>query len=345
MNIDTSYLLQTMQRLIETPSPTGYYVKIKPVLEELAGALGYTIAYDNRDTAYITVPGQDPSKTVCVSSHADTLGFMVRAINGDGTLRIRALGGINYANVEGENVTVHTRCGKTYTGMLVCAHHSSHAYDDAASMARNENTVSVLLDEVVKSAEDVKALGIGHGDYVSIDPRFTVTDSGYIKSRFIDDKASVACVFAALQYLSEHNLKPKYNTVFAITVYEEIGLGGVYVPNEISEYLAVDIAILGPDSDGSEQKVSICAKDASLPYDYAFTNRLIDAAEKTACDYAVDLFYRYGSDAGAAIKGGNNLRAGLIGMGVYASHGVERTHIKGIENTAKLLLAYVLGEY
>ena len=344
MKIDISYLLQTMQRLIETPSPTGYYAKIKPVLEELATKLGYTVTYDNRDTAYITVPGEDPSKTVCVSSHADTLGFMVRAINGDGTLRIRAMGGINYANVEGENVTVHTRSGKTYTGMLVCSHHSSHAYDDAASMARNENTIQVLLDEEVNSASQVKELGIRHGDYISIDPRFTATDSGYVKSRFIDDKGSVACCFAALKYMAENNLKPKYNNVFAITIYEEIGLGGVYVPAEISEYLAVDIAILGPDSDGNEHKVSICAKDASLPYDYDFTNRLVDAAERNDCDYAVDLFYRYGSDAGAAIKGGNNLRAALIGMGVYASHGVERTHIKGLENTAKLLLAYVLDK-
>ena len=344
MKIDTSYLLQTMQKLIETPSPTGYYEKIKPVLETLAAKLGYSVTYDNRDTAYITVPGEDTSKTVCVSSHADTLGFMVRAINGDGTLRIRALGGINYSNVEGENVTVHTRSGKTYTGMLACSHHSSHAYDDASSMARNENTVHVLLDEEVKNASEAKELGIRHGDYVSIDPRFTYTESGYIKSRFIDDKASVACVFAALKYLAENNLKPLYNTVFAITVYEEIGLGGVYVPTDISEYLAVDIAILGPDSDGSEQKVSICAKDASLPYDYTLTNRLIALAEQNECDYAVDLFYRYGSDAGAAIKGGNNLRAALIGMGVYASHGVERTHIKGVENTAKLLLSYVLGK-
>ena len=209
-------------------------------------------------------------------------------------------------------------------------------------MARNENTVHVLLDEEVKGAGDVKELGIRHGDYISIDPRFTVTESGYIKSRFIDDKASVACVFATLKYLADNNLKPQYNTVFAITVYEEIGLGGVYVPTEISEYMAVDIAILGPDSDGSEQKVSICAKDASLPYDYDLTNRLIAAAERNECDYAVDLFYRYGSDAGAAIKGGNNLRSALIGMGVYASHGVERTHVDGLNATAKLLLAYVL---
>ena len=342
MKIDTSFLIDTMRRLIQTPSPVGYYAETKPLLEEYAKNLGYPIAYDNRDTAYISVIGEDKSKTVCVSAHADTLGFMVRGVNADGTLRLRAVGGINFANVEGENVTVHTRSGKKYTGMLVCAHHSAHAYDDAKTMERNENTVFVLLDENVKNAEGTRGLGIKNGDYVSIDPRFTVTENGYIKSRFIDNKAAMACSLSALKFLADHNVKPKYNTVFAFSFYEEIGFGGIYVPSEISEYVAVDIAILGLDADGSEQKVTICAKDASMPYDYDLTNRLIAAAERCGADYAVDLFYRYGSDASQAIKGGNNVRAAAFGMGVYSSHGVERTHMDGIENTARLMLAYLL---
>ena len=342
MKIDTSFIIDTMQQLIETPSPVGYYVEIKPLIEEYAKNLGYRVTYDNRDTAYISVTGEDTSKTVCVSAHADTLGFMVRGVNADGTLRIRAVGGINFANVEGENVTVHTRGGKKYTGMLVCAHHSAHAYDDAKTMERNENTVFVLLDEDVGCAEGTRGLGIGNGDYISIDPRFTVTESGYIKSRFIDNKAAMACSLFALKYFAENNVKPKYNTVFAFSFYEEIGFGGIHVPNEISEYVAVDIAILGPDSDGSEKKVTVCAKDASMPYDYDLTNRLISAARRCGADYAIDLFYRYGSDASQAIKGGNNVRAAAFGMGVHSSHGVERAHVDGIENTARLMLAYLL---
>lgn len=342
MKTERSYLIETMRELIHTPSPVGYYEKMKPLIETYAAELGYEVTYDNRDTAYIIVAGEDPSKTVCISAHADTLGLMVRGINSDGTLRVRALGGVNFANVEGENVTVHTRSGKTYTGMLVCAHHSAHAYDDAKTMERNENTVFVLLDQPVKNAESVKMLEIRNGDYISIDPRFAVTENGYIKSRFIDNKAAMACSFAVLKHLADQHLKPKYNTVFAFSFYEEIGFGGAFVPREISEYVAVDISILGPDADGSEFAVTICAKDASMPYDYDLTNRLIAAAERAGCDYAVDLFYRYGSDAGQAIKGGNNLRAAVFGMGVYSSHGVERTHITGIENTAKLMLAYIL---
>lgn len=342
MTIDMTYLLDVMKTLLDTPSPVGYYAQMKPVIERLAAELGYPVTYDNRDTAYITVAGADTTKTVCVSAHADTLGFMVRGINADGTLRVRALGGINHANVEGENVTVHTRGGKTFTGMLVCAHHSSHAFADARTLERNDDTVFVLLDEPVKTEAEVRALGVRHGDYVSIEPRLTVTENGYVKSRFIDNKAAMACAFAVLKALKDSGEKPQYTTMFAFSFYEEIGFGGIVVPPEISEYVAVDIAILGPDADGSEQAVTICAKDATMPYDYDLTNRLIAAAERHSCDYAVDLFFRYGSDAGQAIKGGNDVRAAAFGMGVYSSHGVERTHLSGIENTARLMLAYVL---
>jgi putative aminopeptidase FrvX len=269
---------------------------------------------------------------------------MVRGINSDGTLRIRGLGGINYPSFEGENVTIHTRSGKTYSGMLVCAHHSVHSFEDAKTMERNENTMLVLIDERVENADDVRTLGVRHGDYVSFDTKFTVTENGYVKSRFIDNRVAMACSFAALKLFCDKKIKPKYNTIFAFPFYEEVGFGGICVPDGISEFVALDIAVLGPDSDGSEYKVSICAKDASMPYDYDLTNRLIATAERAGCDFAVDLFYRYGSDATQAIKGGNNVKHAAFGAGVYSSHGVERTHVTGIENMAKLLFAYLIGE-
>ena len=340
--VDMNYLLDTMKRLIDTPSPVGYYKEMKPVLEAIAGEFGCAVSYDNRSTAYITLAGENSEKTVCIGTHADTLGLMVRGINADGTLRVRAMGGLNFVSCEGENVTVHTRKGKSFTGMLICKHHSSHAFDDAKTMPRDENTVFVLLDEPVKRAEDVRALGIGHGDYISVEPRFTVTEKGYIKSRFIDNKAAMACALSVIKQLKKEGKQPKFNTVFAFPFYEEIGMGGAYVPTGVSEYVAVDIAILGPDADGSEEGVTICAKDASLPYDFNLTNSLIALAEENDCRFAVDLFYRYGSDASQALRAGNNVRVAAFGPGVYCSHGVERTHLSGIENTAALLLAYVL---
>lgn len=341
--IDTDFLLKCFKDIVETPSPVGYYVKLNPLLEKYAAMLGQTVTYDNKSTAYITLEGEDNSKTVLVGAHADTLGLIVRRIDSDGMIRVRQLGGVNYGSLEGETVTVHTREGKEYTGLLTCQSHSVHVFDDARTLERTESTMMIILDEKVFSREDVYALGIRHGDMISIDPRCQVTQRGYLKSRFIDDKAGIACCFSMLKYLTENNLKPKYRTILAFPYAEEIGLGGTYVPEGVSEYIAVDIGLIGPDYDGDEYSVSICAKDNAAPYDYELTNRLIEYAEKADCDYAVDIFYRYGTDANAALRAGNNLRAAAFGMAVYCSHGMERTHIDGLKNTTNLLLAYVLG--
>jgi len=340
--IDTAFLLDCFREIVETPSPVGYYVRLNPVLERYAAMFGHTVTYDNKSTAYITLDGEDNSRTVLVGAHADTLGLIVRRIDADGKIRIRGLGGVNLCSLEGETVTVHTRDGRAYTGLFACQSHSVHVFDDARTLERSEKTMMILLDEKVSSRADVEALGIRHGDHVSIDPRCQITPNGYLKSRFIDDKAAIACCFAMLKYLSENQLKPKYRTILAFPYGEEIGLGGTYVPEDVSEYVAVDIGLIGPDYDGDEYKVSICAKDATAPYDYDLTTRLINYADKAGCDYAVDIYYRYGTDAHAAIRAGNNLRAATFGMAVWCSHGMERTHVTGLENTTNLLLAYVL---
>lgn len=341
---DPQDILRYFETLIHIPSPVGYYVQMNPVIRKLAEELGETVTHDNKNTAYITLDGVDNSKTVLIGAHLDTLGMVVRSIDADGMIRVRQLGGVNYNSIEGETVTIHTRDGRSYTGLMSCQSHSVHVFDDARTLERNENTMMIILDELVASKADVHSLGIRHGDVISIDPRCQITPNGYLKSRFIDDKAAVACCFAVLKHMKKQGLKPKYRTVFAFPYAEEIGLGGTYVPAEVSEYIAVDIGLIGPDYDGTERKVTICAKDASTPYDYELTSHLIALAEKNEIDHAVDIFYRYGTDANAALKAGNNLRAAAFGMAVYCSHGMERTHIDGLTATCELLLSYLLED-
>ena len=341
-NYDPKDILDYFEKIVSVPSPVSYYVQMNPVMEQLAAELGYTVTFDHKKTAYITVDGQDNSRTVLVGAHLDTLGLVVRCIDANGMIRVRALGGVNYASLEGETVTVHTRDGRSYTGLMACQSHSVHVFDDARTLERGETTMMVILDQPVSSKADVNALGIRHGDIISVDPRCQITDNGYLKSRFIDDKAAAACCFVALKTLKEQGLKPKYRTLFAFPYSEEIGLGGTYVPSEVVEYIAMDIGLIGPGYDGDERKVSICAKDVATPYDYELTTRLIQLAEENGIDHAVDIFYRYGTDGNHALKGGNNLRAGVFGMAVYCSHGMERTHIDGLKATTDLLLAYLM---
>ena len=344
MNINKEKMEHITKELIETPSPVGYYEQIHPLLERYAQQLGYSITYDRKRTAYIKVAGHDHSKTICVGAHLDTIGLMVRHICDDGTLELRNLGGINYNNVEGCCVHIHTRDERTYTGLLVCKAHSTHVFDEARSDVREEKNMMVTLDEHVNSAEDVRALGIEHGDIISIDPDYHYTTQGFIKSRFIDDKAAVAAVLAVLDAMKQEACIPQYDALFAFPLYEEIGHGGAYLPPQVEEYIALDIGLIGPDHTGSEYKVSICAKDNYTPYDRALTSKLITLAKENHIAYSVDVFYHYGTDASAAIRAGNNVYAAAFGMGCFASHGMERCHIDALVETARLLYAYLIAK-
>ena len=341
--LDRKYLLQTMENLIRIPSPVGYYEEITPLLHEMAGSLGYKLEFDRKRTAYIKVKGESSHKTVCVGAHLDTLGLVVRSINSDGTMLVRNIGGINYNNIEGETATVHTRDGRSYTGMIVCKYHSVHVFDEAKTINRNENTMLFVLDQDISSKEQVRTLGIQNGDVISLETHFNITETGFIKSRYIDNKACAACVFSVLKYMKENNLKPACDTWFAFPFYEEIGHGGAYVPEEISEYIALDIGVIGPEHAGSEETVSICSKDAFSPYDRELTTKVIDIAKEAEVDYVVDVFYHYSTDGGGAIKAGNNVQAAAFGPGTFSSHGMERTTIHAVEETQRLLLEVLLN--
>lgn len=339
---DREYLINCFKRIINVPSPTGYYVKMNPVIEELANELGICVTFDNKSTAYITLEGEDNSKTVMVGAHLDTLGMVVRTVEKNGIIRVRQLGGVNYNSMEGESVTVHTRSGKEYSGLLAAQSHSVHVFDDARTLERSDDTMIVILDEDVKTDKDVRDLGILNGDFISVEPHFQITEKGYVKSRFIDDKGAVAACFTAIKFIKENNILPKYKTIFAFPYSEEIGMGGTYVPAGVSEFAAVDIGLIGPGYEGNEKAVSICSKDAAAPYDYELTNRIIEKAEKLKIAYAVDTYYHYGTDANASVRAGANLRAAIFGMAVWCSHGMERTHIDGLLGTASLVVGYIL---
>ena len=212
---DMNYLVESFRRIVETPSPVGFYSLLNPVLEKEAAQFGYEVTYDRRGTPYIILDGQDNSKSILVGAHSDTVGFVIRRIDPNGMIRVRNVGGISYTSCEGETVTIHTRDGRQYTGLFSCQSHSVHVFDDAKTLVRDENTCMVILDEPVKSKADVNALGIFNGDFVAVEPRMQVTPNGYLKSRYIDDKAAVACSFTLLKYLKDNNLKPKYRTLLA----------------------------------------------------------------------------------------------------------------------------------
>lgn len=330
-----------LTELLSINSPSGYTKHAVDYLRETLEGIGYDTETTPKGNLIVDVEGEDNSRTRGLSAHVDTLGLMVRSINEDGTLSLTKLGGPLTPTLDGEYCDIITRDDKVYTGTILSKSPSIHVFKDAATKERDIDNLVVKLDERVSSKADVSELGIQNGDFVAYDPKVVVTDSGFVKSRFLDDKVSVAILVSVLKALKSQNISPVTNLKFIFSTYEEVGHGAAWIPEDITELLAVDMGCIGLDLECTEFDVSICAKDSSGPYDYDMTTALINHAKNKTLDYAVDIYPMYGSDASAALGGGANIRAALIGPGVASSHGMERTHIDALKNTFELILAYI----
>ena len=333
-------LMETARRLLTVDSPSGFTHRAVETAEAMARKSGYATRRTNKGNLIIDVPGREGGKEIGLCAHIDTLGLMVRSITADGMLKITKVGGPLLPTLDGEYCRIYTRGGAVYTGTILSLSPAVHVFDDAATRPREEKELAVRIDEKVRNKEDVEALGIAPGDFVCFDPKTVVTESGFLKSRFIDDKGSAACLLALLELAAEQGLKPRYHTQVCLTVHEEVGHGGATLP-AVDELLAVDMGCVGDGLGCQETQVSICAKDSGGPYHYDVVTALIRAARREGLDFAVDVYPHYGSDAEATLRAGHDCRHGLIGAGVYASHGYERSHKKGVANTFGLLKAYL----
>ncbi|MCI5744920.1 MAG: M42 family metallopeptidase [Erysipelotrichaceae bacterium] len=323
-------------------SPTGYTQNIINKIASYIDKYHYSYKIKNNGALEVIIPGKNHNKVVASSAHCDTLGLMVRSINNDGTLALTTLGAPITATLDGEYCIIYTRDNKKYTGTILSTSPSSHVYVDANSKNRNIDNLCVRIDENVRTKDDVLKLNINSGDFVCYDTKTTITSSGFLKSRFIDDKASVVILLMLLDYTSKNHIEFKYDTKIYFVNYEEVGYGAAIIDDKIDEFVTIDMGCVGLDLNGNEYAVSICAKDHSGPYDYELTTRLINLAKDNKLDYTVDIFPYYGSDIGAARRAGKDIKGALIGMGVSASHGMERTHIKGIINTLNLIYLYLI---
>ncbi len=340
--IDIGYITEILQKLCNTASPTGYTENAFKLLGEEFDKLGMPFHYTNKGSLFSYIEGKNKRVKKALAAHSDTLGAMVKEIKKNGRLSFATVGGYAGNSVECENCLIHTVSGKVYSGTIYTTKPSVHVHGDVSTFERTLENMEIVLDEKAFSKKEVQDLGIEIGDYISFDSRFRVTESGFVKSRHLDDKAGVATILGVCKYIKENNIIPENSIQVFITDYEEVGHGACSgIAEEAEELLCVDMGAPGTGQNTNEYSVSICAKDSSGPYDYKMRNRLVELATKNGIDYRVDLYPRYSSDASTALRAGMCLKTGLIGPGVFASHSYERTHLDSIRCTAELLLAYV----
>ena len=336
------YSWEQAANLLAIDSPSGFTARAAEWVKEAFESLGFPAKITVKGGVVIDLGGEDANDGLFLEAHTDTLGGMVSQIKSNGRLKLTKIGGMRAENGEAENVRVYTRDGKIYEGTLQLCNASVHVNPDYKTAKRDFDTTEVVLDEDVSSAADTRALGIEVGDMVCFEPRTRRTASGYLKSRFLDDKLSVGILLGFAKYLADNRITLKRRTYVHVTVYEEVGHGGAAsVPAGVTEAISVDMGCVGDGLQCTEKQVSICAKDSAGPYSYEVVGKLIAAAKATGADYAVDVYPLYSSDVDVTLGAGYDIRHGLIGPGVYASHGYERSHIDSVYNTLKVLCGYL----
>ena len=332
-----NFIKEQLYTLTSISSPSSFTAKVTDYLLSELSSLGYSPERSNKGNVFVTLGGS--GSPLVLAAHVDTLGAMVRSIKENGRLRPTTIGGHQWSTADGENCTIHTRDGRVYTGVVLNKEPSSHVADQKTELI--EENMEILLDENVTSDQDTLALGIQTGDIIAMDPRTVVTESGYIKSRFLDDKLSAAILLGLARAVREDAWKLNRKVSLLFTVYEEVGHGGSVVPDNTEEMISVDMGCVGSDLGCTERMVSICAKDSGGPYNYDLITALSNLAKEKKLDYAIDVYPHYGSDVETTLRAGYDIRHGLIGPGVYASHNYERSHMDGVHNTFELLKAYI----
>lgn len=349
VTIDVKLVVEFLVGLLNTPSPTGYHEEAIAFIERAWRALalpGLAMHRNNKGALIATLAGERDDAPRALSAHTDTLGAMVREVKTNGRLLLTQIGGYAWNAVEGENVTVHcVRDGRRMRGTIQTVTPSVHTSDDAREGRREDERMEVRLDARTASSDATRALGVEVGDLVFFDPRVQVTDTGYIKSRHLDDKAGVAALHGVLVAAKSSGRVPAQRTTFFVSNYEEVGHGAsTGIPRDVVELLVIDMAAstTGEHQNSDEYSVGICAKDSSGPYDLAMRAKLMRLAERDSIPCRLDTYPRYGSDGSAYLRAGADVRVGLIGPGVDASHAYERTHVSSLEATVRLALAYVM---
>lgn len=343
MNLNMNYAIDKLVELLKIPSPSGNTKKAIQFVENEFKTMGIKTYRTNKGALVGIIPGVNKDREVTLSGHVDTLGGMVKEIKSNGRLKFTQIGGYVWSTVEGEYVNIETNAGKLISGTVLTTKASSHVHgEETKTIERNIHNMEIRLDEKVATREDVVRLGINVGDFVFFNPRVTLTESGFIKSRHLDDKAGVVALLSIAKYLVENNIKPKHTTNFFVSNYEEVGHGAsAQIPEKTFEFIAIDMAAPGEGQTSDEFSVTICAKDSSGPYDLELRKKLVNLSKKNNLNYKIDIYPYYGSDASAALRAGHDIKAGLIGPGVDASHSYERTHREAIENTIKLGILYL----
>jgi peptidase M42 family hydrolase len=342
--IDVDWMLDLLVRLLRTPSPTGRTDEVMQLVGETLEEIGVDFELTRRGAMLAHLPGAQSNPDRAVIVHTDTIGCMVRELKPNGRLAVVPVGTHSARFAEGARVTIFTdEVDVTFGGTILPLKASGHAYsDEVDTQGVGWDHLEVRVDELVHARDDVAALGIQVGDFVALDALPELTASGFVKSRHLDDKGGVAAVLAAVKALVDTGTELAVGAHLLITISEEVGHGASHgLHTDVAEMVSVDAAVVAPTQASTETGVTVAMQDMHGPFDYHLIRKLLRLADEHGIEATRDVFRYYRSDVAAALEAGAETRAALLGFGVDATHGWERTHRDALVAIARLVGVYL----
>jgi len=344
--INTEHFTKFLVDLLSIASPTGFAEPAIAFVEnELSQYKQLSLSRTRKGALVAKWEVDNDLPPVALTAHADTLGAVVKEIKPNGRLKLSSVGGIQWPSVETEGVWIFTSSGEKIRGSVLIDTASGHVHGaEGIKTPRNDDHMEVRLDARTTSEKETRELGINIGDCVAFDTRTEVTN-GFIRSRFLDDKACVANVVAAIKALADSGKSPTRTVYFHVSNYEEVGHGAsAGIPSDVVELVTVDMAVVGRGQQSDEFNATLCIKDSAGVYHEGLNKKMRALAEKHKIPYKTDVYPFYGSDGEAFWRAGGDVALALIGPGIDASHNYERAHMDGLNATTNWILAYLLSE-
>lgn len=345
LNIDQNYLLDQLKKLLLIPSPVGFTDEIVHYVGQELESLGIPLEVTRRGAIRANLAGKVSSPDRAVVVHLDTLGAIVKNLKDNGRLEVSPIGHWSSRFAEGARCTVYTDDHR-YRGTLLPLKASGHTFNEEIdTQPTSWVNLELRVDELIHGMDDLHKLGFHPGDFIAIDPQPEFSDSGFINSRHLDDKAGVAALLACAKALQENNTPLPVDCHLLFTISEEVGSGcSAVLHQDVAEMVTIDNATPAPGQNSRETGVTIAMKDQVGPFDYHLTHKLIGLCKDHDVPHQRDVFRYYRSDSASAIEAGNDIRTALVCFGVDSSHGYERTHINSLVSLAELLGLYMQSE-
>jgi peptidase M42 family hydrolase len=342
IQIDKDYILNILVQLLKIPSPSGLTDEIVHFVGGELKNLGVPFELTRRGAIRANLEGKRRSPDRAIICHLDTLGAMVKGLKSNGRLEITKVGHWCARVAEGARVTIFTD-HKQYRGTILPLKASGHTYaDEIDKQPAGWEYVELRLDEKCHNKEDLENLGINVGDHIAVDTNPEITESGFINSRHLDNKAGVAVQLATIKAIVESGVTLPVDCHPLFTISEEEGSGASSILHgDVAAMVTIDNSTIAPGQNSSEYGVTIAMRDMSGIFDYHLTHKLIDLCEKYDIEHSRDVFKYYRSDSASALESGNDIRTSLVCFALDASHAWERTHIDSLTSLAELLTLYI----